>query len=249
MEQNYVVPNIYQDMSNQSQGYFAFRFVCQQCGWQIDTRPIRSTVSTVSNIADIGIGMLGGLLGRAAEAGQKIYGSQWHQEQADALQKSWNSISGHFHTCPKCQETVCARCFNSQLGLCLRDAPDLRADGAQFKHELNIESQRQQIALGYEAPRFDVHAIPSAATPDMLNTPQPIAQVPAYVNTPPPQQIPHRAQSALVPCPQCQTPGPAGKFCQDCGTKLPQAQPVCPGCGAPRNAPARFCQDCGYKLM
>jgi hypothetical protein len=29
MSQRYVVPNIYQDISNQSQGYFAFRFTCQ----------------------------------------------------------------------------------------------------------------------------------------------------------------------------------------------------------------------------
>ncbi len=63
MEQNYIVPNIYQDMSDQNQGYFAFRFICQQCRWQIDTRPIRSTISTVSNIADIGIGLFRRLLG------------------------------------------------------------------------------------------------------------------------------------------------------------------------------------------
>ena len=29
MSQRYVVPNIYQDISNQSQGYFAFRFTRQ----------------------------------------------------------------------------------------------------------------------------------------------------------------------------------------------------------------------------
>ncbi|HTK07799.1 MAG TPA: zinc ribbon domain-containing protein [Ktedonobacteraceae bacterium] len=248
MEQNYVVPNIYQDLSDQNQGYFAFRFVCQQCRWQIDTRATRSTISTVSNIADIGIGLIGGFWGRAAEAGQKIYGSQWHQEQADALQKAWGEIRHHFHFCPKCQETVCARCFNSQLGLCIRDAPDLRADGAQFKHDLNIGAQRQQIAQAYNPPQFNVNAIPSAATPEMLSTPQPPAQIPPYVNTPQLPQTPQSAQLTMVACPQCQLPGPAGKFCQDCGTKLPQAQPLCPGCGAPREAHARFCQECGYRL-
>ncbi len=29
MPQRYIVPSIYQDISNQSQGYFAFRFTCQ----------------------------------------------------------------------------------------------------------------------------------------------------------------------------------------------------------------------------
>ncbi len=67
MTQNYVVPNIYQDMSNQSQGYFAFRFACQECYWAVDTCPIRSTVSTATNIMDIGVGLLGGFWGRAAD--------------------------------------------------------------------------------------------------------------------------------------------------------------------------------------
>jgi hypothetical protein len=76
MSQPYVVPGIYQDMSNQAQGYFAFRFTCQECYWAIDTTPIRSTVSTATNIMDIGVGFLGGFWGRAAEAGEQIYGSQ-----------------------------------------------------------------------------------------------------------------------------------------------------------------------------
>ncbi len=241
MEQNYIVPSIYYDMSNQGQGYFAFRFTCQQCNWQIDTKPIRSTVSTVTNIADIGIGLLGGFWGRAAEAGEKIYGSRWHQEQAEALQRSWRDVASHFHFCPKCQHTVCTRCFNSQLGLCLRDAPDLRADAAQVKHELNIDAQRQQVKQGYEAPRFNIGAVPSAITPDMLNSPKPQSgqATPAYSPDVPP----------LVVCPQCRHQGPAGKFCQECGTRLPQVRIIaCPGCGISAEPNARFCQECGYKL-
>ena len=40
MTQRYVVPNIYQDISNQSQGYFAFRFSCQECYWSVDIMPL-----------------------------------------------------------------------------------------------------------------------------------------------------------------------------------------------------------------
>jgi Double zinc ribbon len=242
MEQNYVVPSIYQDMSDQNQGYFAFRFTCRQCYWQIDTKPVRSTISTVSNIADIGIGFLGGFLGRAAEAGQKIYGSQWHQEQAGALQKAWAEVQHLFHFCPKCQETVCNRCFNSQLGLCLRDAPDLRADGAHVKHEQNLDAQRKQIEQGYEAPRFDINAIPSAVSPEMLRAPQQQAQI-SQRNQPMPMQA---GAIQTVTCPQCHQMGAAGKFCQECGARLPQ--PNCPGCGAPRTSPGHFCQECGCKL-
>ena len=254
MAQNYVVPNIYQDMSNQSQGYFAFRFTCQQCNWQVDTRPIRSTVSTATNIIDIGVGFLGGFWGRAAQAGEQIYGSQWHTEQAGALQKSWAEVQHQFHTCPKCHLTVCQRCFNLQLNLCTRCAPDLRADGAGFQHQMNVESQRQQIQEQYQAPQFNVNAIPSAATPDLVNPPQRPPHLPSPV---PPMQAPTPAAIAgfstpgypqAVMCPTCRRMGAPGKFCQDCGTKLPLPDLFCPKCAIPVESGTRFCAECGTKL-
>lgn len=254
MTQNYIVPNIYQDISDQSQGYFAFRFACQQCYWAVDTRPIRSTVSTATNIMDIGVGLLGGFWGRAAEAGEKIYGSQWHSEQADALQKSWAQIQDQFHLCPKCHYTVCMRCFNLQLNLCTRCAPDLKADGAQFQHELNIDAQRQQIQQNYRTPQFNTNAVPSAVTPDIV-TPSPQQQRL-------PQQIAQGQSLNLaaiagfstpgypkaVMCPTCRRMGPPGKFCQDCGTKLPLPDLFCPKCASPVENSARFCPECGAKL-
>ncbi|MGH2493592.1 MAG: zinc ribbon domain-containing protein [Ktedonobacteraceae bacterium] len=253
MAQNYVVPDIYSDMSNQSQGYFAFRFTCQICRWQIDSMPIRSTVSTATNVMDIGVGLLGGFWGRAAQAGEQIYGSKWHQEQAQALQKSWASVQHEFHLCPKCHYTVCMRCYNPKLNLCTNCAPDLKADGASFQHEMNVEAQRQQIQQSYQAPQFNVGAIPSAVTPDLVRPPQqPQIQPP----------VPPRANNPLagtrfdtpgypgeVMCPTCRHMGPPGKFCQDCGTKLPLPDLFCPTCAEKVEPGARFCQECGAKLQ
>jgi hypothetical protein len=209
-------------------------------------------VSTVTNVMDIGVGLLGGFLGRAAEAGEQIYGSQWHREQADALQKSWAEVQHEFHLCPKCHRTVCMRCYNVQLNLCTEDAPDLRADGAQVQHQMNLDAQRQQIQQGYQAPQFNIGAIPSAVTPDMLapapqqgrlapqQAPQPIttgmiAGLPSY-----PQK---------VVCPTCRRMGPPGKYCEDCGTKLPLPDLFCPKCAAPLENNPRFCPECGMKLQ
>lgn len=270
MSQRYVVPNIYQDISNQSQGYFAFRFVCQQCYWAVDTRPIRSSVSTVTNVMDIGVGLLGGFWGRAAEAGEQIYGSRWHAEQADALQKSWAEIQHEFHLCPKCHHTVCNRCFNLKLNICTGCAPDLKADGASFQHEMNIDAQRKQLEANYAAPQFNTAGIPSAVDPDML---APSARPPQP--TPPPQGYPSQQQGymppqgmpgfqgagqasaaftntpagTLVMCPTCRRMGPAGKFCQDCGTKLPLPEAHCPQCASKIGFGARFCPECGAKLQ
>jgi len=266
MAQNYVVPSIYQDISNQAQGYFAFRFSCQECYWSVDTRPIRSAVSTATNVMDIGVGLLGGFWGRAAQAGEQIYGSKWHTEQADALQKSWAEIQHEFHLCPKCHRTVCMRCFNVQLNLCTGSdcAPDLRADGAQFQHGMNVDAQRKQIEQNYQAPQFNVNAIPSAVTPDMMAQP---AQQQRLTQPPPPQPMiplptPHQALTPAaiagfstpgypqaVMCPTCRRMGPPGKFCQDCGSKLPLPDLFCPQCSSPVENSARFCPECGTKLQ
>jgi len=252
MAQSFIVPSIYQDISNQSQGYFAFRFTCQECYWSIDTTPIRSSVSIATDVMDIGVGFPGGFWGRAAEAGEQIYGSQWHQEQAGALQKAWAEVSHQFHLCPKCHRTVCMRCFNVALNLCTGPgcAPDLRADGSQFQHQMNIEAQRGQIGEGYHAPQFNINDIPSAVTPDMV---MPSQQQQAL----PPNPLSPAAIAGFstpgypkeVMCPTCRRMGPPGKFCQDCGTKLPLPDLFCPKCSSPIENGARFCAECGTKLQ
>ena len=265
MSQNYVVPNIYSDMSNQGQGYFAFRFACEICRWQTDSMPIRSTVSTATNVMDIGVGLLGGFWGRAAQAGEQMYGSKWHQEQAEALQKSWASVQHEFHLCPKCHETVCMRCYNPKLNLCANCAPDLKADGASFQHEMNVDAQRQQIQQSYQAPQFNVSAIPSAVTPDLMRPPQPPpSQIQSPMQSPIQPQAPGAGgvgsplagtrfdtpgYPAEVMCPTCRRMGPPGKFCQDCGTKLPLPDLFCPTCAEKVETGARFCQECGAKLQ
>jgi len=250
MAQSFIVPSIYQDISNQSQGYFAFRFTCQECYWSIDTTPIRSTVSIATDVMDIGVGFLGGFWVRAAEEGEQIYGSQWHQEQAGALQKAWAEVSPQFHLCPKCHRTVCMRCFNVALNLCTGPAcvPDLRADGSQFQHQMNIEAQRGQIAEGYHAPQFNINNIPSAVTPDMV-MPQQQALPPNPLSPAAIAGFSTPGYPKEVMCPTCRRMGPPGKFCQDCGTKLPLPDLFCPKCSSPIENGARFCAECGTKLQ
>src|SRR5215831_18113263 len=47
-------------------------------------------------------------------------------------------------------------------------------------------------------------------------------------------------------CPDCSFENPQGlKFCEECGTRLPQ---VCPGCGRQVRPAAKFCGECGTPL-
>ena len=239
MPANYVVPNIYQDLSNQSQGYFAFRFSCQICRWSIDTSPIRSKIATTQNIMDIGVGMLGGFWGRAAEAGEQMYGSKWHQELSGALQTAWDEIKHEFHFCPKCHNTVCTRCFNPRVNLCVNCAPDLKADAASHLHELNVEAQRQQIEVGYRAPQFNTETVPSAVEADMVRPSQNAPQ----------QQTPPGGYPITMACPKCRHMGAPGKFCENCGTRLGLPDLFCPSCSTQVLPSTRFCPECGTKLQ
>jgi hypothetical protein len=131
----------------------------------------------------------------------------------------------------------------------------LRADGTNFQHQMNIEAQRQQIQQNYQAPQFNINAIPSAVTPDLVNPPpqqprlpQPGLQGQALT----PAAIagfgtPGYPQSVM--CPTCRRMGPPGKFCQDCGTKLPLPDLFCPKCASPLENSARFCSECGARLQ
>ncbi len=239
MPSNYVVPNIYEDRSNQSQGYFAFGFYCQICRWTIETNPIRSKIATTQSVMDIGIGMLGGFWGRAAEAGEQMYGSKWHQELANALQKSWEEIKHEFHYCSKCHLTVCVRCFNPKVNLCVNCAPDLKADAASYQHELNVEAQRQQIEANYSAPQFNTEAVPSAVDNDMLRPPKNAPQ----------QPIMPGGYPSKMACPKCQYMGAPGKFCENCGTKIALPDLFCPQCSTQVSPSTRFCPECGTKLQ
>lgn len=240
MPSNYVVPSIYQDMSNQSQGYFAFRFSCPSCSWTIDTNPIRSKVATAQSVMDVGIGLLGGFWGRAAEAGEQMYGSKWHQEQANALQKAWAEVKHEFHFCPKCRSTVCSRCFNTKVNLCVSCAPDLKADAASHLHELNVEAQREQIEANYHAPQFNTEAVPSAVEEDMVRPPK---------NAPGQIVVDPGGYPKTVACPKCRHMGVPGKFCENCGTKLALPDLYCPQCSTQVSPTTRFCPECGTKLQ
>ena len=239
--QNYVVPAIYSDMSNQTQGYFAFRFTCQQCQWQIDTRPIRAQSSNVSAALDVGVGFLNGFWGRAVEVGEQLYGTQWHKEQADALQRSWVEVQSQFRFCPQCHRTVCLRCFDAQRNLCTNCAPDKHADAMHYQQQMDIEAQHKYIQENYH-PSFDAAVAANAPSMPQVQQGPPMPQMIQG------QQVVASAQGQSVACPNCQHMGTPGKFCQECGTRLPMPNRACPACHAMVDGAAKFCAECGTRL-
>lgn len=55
------------------------------------------------------------------------------------------------------------------------------------------------------------------------------------------------AASGVV-CPACNKTVAPGKFCAECGNKLPEGPKFCSGCGNKLDAGAKFCPECGEKV-
>jgi hypothetical protein len=267
----FIVPPIYQDHSDQGRGYFQFSFHCPECDYSVMTNTQRSTTATATRVMDLGVGLIGGFWGRAAEQGEQMFGSRWEKEHDQALVKAWDEIKQDFRYCNKCKRTVCFRCWNPQINMCNNCAPDLKADAVQFQHNLNLEAQRQQIEQNYQAPQFNTSAVPSAVTPEMVMPPPGHSGPMPYM--PPGQMAPQipggQAMASISPqapsaasiagfstpglpqqvaCPSCNTPGLPGKFCQNCGTKLPMPDLFCPKCSTQVAATSHFCPECGERL-
>src|SRR5260370_16675176 len=75
-----------------------------------------------------------------------------------------------------------------------------------------------------------------------------------------PQEVPAQAITSgaiagfpsypqAVMCPTCRRMGPPGKFCQDCGAKLPMPDLFCPQCSAQLNNNPPFCPECCTKMQ
>jgi len=266
----FIVPPIYQDHSDQGRGYFQFSFHCPECDYATMTSTQRSATATATKVMDLGVGLLGGFMGRAAQEGEQMYGARWEKEHDQALVKAWEEIKKDFRYCNQCKRTVCFRCWNPQINMCNNCAPDLKADAVHFQHGLNIEEQRRQIEQNYQAPQFNTGAVASGVTPDMVMLPQsrpgsqpmgPMQAMPQMAPPPGMPQVAPQAPSAAeiagfstpgypaqVACPSCNTPGLPGKFCQNCGAKMPLPDLFCPKCAAQVAATSHFCPECGERL-
>jgi hypothetical protein len=249
MQQRFVVPNIYSDMSSETEGYFQFAFHCPICGDTVETPTQRSKIATATKAMDLGIGLLNNFWGRAAEMGEQVFGSKWHAEHDQALQKAWETIKHNYRFCNQCNDTVCLRCWNNAVSLCTRCAPDLKADAATYKHQLIRDALHTQLEQNLQAPQFATEAVPAAVTPDMLRQP---ANNPAGAAPQRPQNaapVPIAGDIPLEsPCPNCGQKGLTGKFCQHCGTRIPVPDLFCPNCAMPILTKGNFCQECGAPL-
>jgi len=202
----------YSDQST-NQG-FQFEFYCDRCGTGYRTRFQPSTIGTVTNALDAASGLLGGLLGRAADLGERARSATWEKAHDDAFVKAMEELKPDFVQCPRCSSWVCRKnCWNNQKGLCKQCAPDLGVEMAASQASRTVEeiwahsqmAEEDRAMLKEESWREGVRA-----TCPNCNAPL--------------------ANNAKF-CPECGTKIQSQAHCTECGAKLNPGAKFCAECG------------------
>ncbi|HBX70168.1 MAG TPA: zinc ribbon domain-containing protein [Chloroflexi bacterium] len=205
----------YSDRST-NQG-FQFEFFCDRCSTGYRTRFLPSTIGTVTNALDAASGLFGGLLGRAANLGERARSATWEKAHDDAFTKAMEELKPDFVQCPRCSSWVCRKsCWNNQKGLCKQCAPDLGVEMAASQASRTVEeiwahsqmAEEDRTMLKEESWRQGVRATCPSCNAPLANNAKFCPECGAKI-----QSEAH--------CTECGAKLAAGaKFCAECGTKV-----------------------------
>lgn len=202
----------YSDLST-NQG-FQFEFNCDRCGTGYRTRFQASTIGLVSGALDTANSLFGGILGQAANLGERARSATWEKAHDDAFEKAMEELKPDFVQCPRCSAWVCRKsCWNNNKGLCKNCAPDLGVEMAAAQASRTVEeiwahsqvAEEDRSMLKEENWRAGVRA----ACPQ-CNAP---------------------LEKATKFCPECGAKIEAKKHCTECGAELAPNAKFCADCG------------------
>lgn len=202
----------YSDLST-NQG-FQFEFNCDRCGTGYRTNFQASTLGTVSSALDTASSLFGGILGKAADLGERARSATWEKAHDIAFAKAMEELKPDFVQCPRCSSWVCRKsCWNNSKGLCKECAPDLGVEMAAAQASRTVEevwahskvAEEDRSMLKDENWRAGVRA----ACPK-CNAP---------------------LQKNVKFCPECGAKIQDKKHCTECGAELAEGAKFCPECG------------------
>lgn len=213
----------YRDLSRQrgTDAGFQFEFSCTRCRdtWRSPFEPYNSgrAAGWLQRSAGPAGRLLGGsrngyALSRAADG---LAGAGWGSARDAAFQRAVAAGQQRFKRCARCTDPVCGQCWNEELGLCMRCAPDTAAEvGAARQRGLNQRaSQRAQQVGESEGDRYDVDSRRQLVCPNCATQ-----------------------TSGAAFCPGCGHRLGQQDTCSGCRTALPTGAAFCPGCGQRRDA-------------
>jgi len=193
---------------------FQFEFNCDRCGTGYRTKFQASTLGTVSSALDTAGSLFGGILGQAADLGERARSAGWEKAHDNAFEKAMEELRPDFVQCPRCSTWVCRKsCWNNSKGLCKECAPDLGVEMAAAQASRTVEevwahskvAEEDRSMLKEENWRAGVRA-----TCPKCNAP---------------------LQKNAKFCPECGAKIQDKKHCTECGAELAAGVKFCAECG------------------
>lgn len=192
---------------------FQFEFHCDRCGKSFRTRFKASATGTVSSVLDAASSLFGGVLGHAADIGERVRSAGWQKARDEAFEEAWKEVAPHFFQCPRCQAWVCRdKCVNDKKGLCKECAPDLGVEMSAAQSSRSVEEIWAHAAMAEEDKKLGTEN-----WRETIRASCPKCEAPLAVNA--------------KFCPQCGASLKGAAHCTECGAKLTPGAKFCPDCG------------------
>jgi membrane protease subunit (stomatin/prohibitin family) len=190
---------------------FQFEFACDRCGNGYQSTFEGSATGMASQALDTAANLFGGILGAAAQIGDKAHSVAWEKQHDQAFQRAINEVRPHFKQCKRCGKWVDDTCWNTERGLCLDDAPDLQAEYSAIQTAAAIDDAREKAA-----------SVDYVSADEFKQT---------IVAT-----CPHCGAKASGGkfCANCGKPLSLNKSCSNCGKTITASVKFCPECGHPQ---------------
>ncbi|MGI5827753.1 MAG: zinc ribbon domain-containing protein [Patescibacteria group bacterium] len=201
----------YNDLSTDNG--FQYEFICGRCNKGIRTKFKGFALGTASGILNAANDIFGGVLGTAADIGEKVHSSAWEKAHDEAFEEALEEVREHFIQCPRCQTWVCRRsCWNLKKGLCKECAPDLGVEMAAAQASKSVEEVWAHAAMAEEDKKLDKEHWREGIA---ASCPKCEAPLPANVKF----------------CPECGANVKQKNVCAKCGAKLAPKAKFCGECG------------------
>jgi hypothetical protein len=190
---------------------FQFEFYCDRCNSGHRTHFQTSKTGLLTEALDTAGGLLGGILGRAADVSERIHSAAWEKAHDAAFTRAVEEAQPNFRQCPRCTSWVCVElCWNETRGLCKECAPDLAAEMSAMQADAAVEAAREKVRVA-ESER-----VTEKDFAQVIRATCPACGAPV---------------SGGKFCASCGAALAAEKFCVECGSKIPVGVKFCPACG------------------
>ncbi len=197
----------YNDLSTDNG--FQFEFCCDRCGSGYQTSFQASTTSLISGALSTASSLFGGILGGAAEVGDRVRSATWEKAHDQAFARAAEEAKPHFKQCRRCGHWVDDVCWNAERGLCLDCAPDLEVEASAAQAEAAVEDAKETARQVKYVHKRKFEATVVATCPQCGAT-----------------------ASGGKFCAECGAPLAKEKHCTECGAKIKAGAKFCPECGS-----------------